>query len=174
MVAGAQPAIDTIWQWLAEVVDPEIPVLSIVDLGIVRDVRWSGAGSDGELVVAITPTYSGCPATEMIARDIRTTLSEHGISKLRLVNQLAPAWTTDWMTESAKEQLLAYGIVPPQKLTPELLPANGLFAAPIASVLCPRCRSTATEMVSRFGSTPCKSLYRCRQCLEPFDVFKCH
>ena len=174
MVTAALPAVATIWQWLADVVDPEIPVLSIVDLGIVRDVWWEIAGSGAELedqlVVAITPTYSGCPATEMIARDIRAMLNDHGISNLRLLNRLAPAWTTDWMTEAAKEQVLAYGIVPPHKL----VLIDGLAAAPATPVVCPRCRSSATEMVSRFGSTPCKSLYKCTQCREPFDVFKCH
>ncbi len=148
-----------IWQWLKGVADPEIPVISVVDLGIVRNVQWS----DDELVVTVTPTYSGCPATEVIARDIRDALIGHGIEKVRLTTQLSPAWTTDWISEKGREQLREYGIAPP---------ASDLIQ--IQNVRCPRCNSISTEMVSQFGSTPCKAIYKCRACLEPFDAFKRH
>jgi ring-1,2-phenylacetyl-CoA epoxidase subunit PaaD len=153
------PSTGQIWTWLEGVADPEIPVISVVDLGIVRDVRWN----DDELVVTLTPTYSGCPATEVIAHDIHAALAGHGIEKVRLETHLSPAWTTDWISEKGREQLREYGIAPP---------ANGLIQ--IDNVACPRCRSTNTEMVSRFGSTPCKAIYKCRACLEPFDAFKRH
>ena len=145
-----------IWQWLAEVPDPEIPVISVVDLGIVRDVRWDGDG----WVVAVTPTYSGCPATIAISEDIKSLLKSRGVDALRLEMQLSPAWTTDWISEAGKARLREFGIAPP-------IPRTG---APIA---CPRCSSTHTDKVSEFGSTPCKAQYRCSDCLEPFDYFKC-
>jgi ring-1,2-phenylacetyl-CoA epoxidase subunit PaaD len=153
------PGVAQIWRWLEEVPDPEIPVISVVDLGIVREVRWMA----DELVVAVTPTYSGCPATEVIARDIQTALTGHGIARLRLETRLSPPWTTDWISEKGREQLREFGIAPP---------ASDLIQIEI--VTCPRCGSTSTEMVSRFGSTPCKAMYRCRACLEPFDAFKRH
>ena len=149
---------EQIWAWLEEVADPEIPVISVVDLGIIRDVRWNG----DELAVTVTPTYSGCPATEVIARDIRDALTGHGIGKVRLDTRLSPAWTTDWISAKGRERLREYGIAPPSDLIQ------------IENVLCPRCGSTSTEMVSRFGSTPCKAIYKCRACLEPFDAFKRH
>ncbi|MGA8025619.1 MAG: 1,2-phenylacetyl-CoA epoxidase subunit PaaD [Bryobacteraceae bacterium] len=161
-MVAAQPTVTQIWDWLKEIADPEIPVLSVVDLGIVRDVRWSE--DEGELIVTITPTYSGCPAMEVIAADIKVVMKEHGIDRLRLETKLSPAWTTDWMTEEAKERLRTYGIAPP----PSLVSIRD------AAVTCPQCGSNATELVSRFGSTPCKALYKCRSCLEPFDVFKRH
>jgi ring-1,2-phenylacetyl-CoA epoxidase subunit PaaD len=146
--------VEQIWRWLGDVPDPEIPVISITDLGIVRDVRWD----DDTLVVTVTPTYSGCPATAVINLDIEAALRQHGVEKLRLERRLSPAWTTDWIGAAAQEKLLAYGIAPP------------LAGAPVA---CPRCGSTQTEKISQFGSTPCKAAYRCRDCLEPFDHFKC-
>jgi len=154
---AAPPDTAQIWSWLAEVPDPEIPVISVVDLGIVRDVAWQ----DGACVVTITPTYSGCPATEVIGADITRALQERGITQVRLQRQLSPAWTTDWLSDAGREKLHTYGIAPP-------LPAG------MRQVACPRCGSTRTALISEFGSTPCKSLHRCEDCLEPFDHFKCH
>lgn len=158
------PPLAEIWQWLEEIPDPEIPVLSIVDLGIVRDVKWAEEGQ--ELVISITPTYSGCPALDAIAEDIRSAAKSHGIERLRLAPRLSPPWTTDWMSEEAKERLRAYGIAPPAQLIQ--LPAEPSLIA------CPHCGSPQTQLVSRFGSTPCKALYKCLSCLEPFDAFKRH
>ena len=150
-----QPSIDQVWSWLGEIPDPEIPVISVVDLGIVREVRWEG----NELVVGVTPTYSGCPATGVIAHEIKSALLSHGVQSFRLETQLSPPWTTNWISDAGKERLRAFGIAPPS--------ARG------ASISCPRCASTAIEKVSEFGSTPCKAQYRCLDCLEPFDLFKC-
>ena len=149
---------------LDEVVDPEIPVLSIADLGILRTVDIT----DNKISIEITPTYSGCPAMETIKDDIISVLSKYGMKNVEVKQVLSPAWTSDWMTEPAKKKLVEYGI-----------------AAPVAShqciedgidtpIECPRCRSKNLEMISRFGSTACKALYRCLDCLEPFDYFKCH
>ncbi len=154
---AAPPDTTQIWGWLAEIPDPEIPVISVVDLGIVRDVAWQ----DGACVVTITPTYSGCPATEVIGADITRALQARGIAQVRLQRQLSPAWTTDWLSDAGREKLHAYGIAPP-------LPAG------MRQVACPRCGSPRTALISEFGSTPCKSLHRCEDCLEPFDHFKCH
>jgi ring-1,2-phenylacetyl-CoA epoxidase subunit PaaD len=155
---------EQVWSWLAEVPDPEIPVISLVDLGIIRDVTWNG----DELVVTVTPTYSGCPATTVINLDIERALREHGIERLRLERRLSPAWTTDWISADGREKLRRYGIAPP---------INGTAACGSASreltVTCPRCGSNSTERISQFGSTPCKAAYRCKACLEPFDYFKC-
>lgn len=153
--ATARPPLVQIRAWLEQVPDPEIPVLSVVDLGVVRALNWYG----DELRVVITPTYSGCPATQVIAADIERALRAHGIARLRLETRLAPAWTSDWISAAGRDKLRRYGIAPPA-------PSN----RPIA---CPHCGSSATEPVSEFGSTPCKALYRCRDCLEPFDYFKC-
>jgi ring-1,2-phenylacetyl-CoA epoxidase subunit PaaD len=171
------PSVAEIWTWLDSVNDPEIPVLSIVDLGIVRQVRWiegepetaliaqslTSSLSNSTLAVTITPTYSGCPATAVIKAEILRELQQHGLSRVRLETQLSPAWTTDWMTERGKKRLLAYGIAPPESQ-----------AESIAPLACPRCGSADTRLVSRFGSTPCKAFYTCNSCLEPFDHFKCH
>lgn len=146
--------VEQIWRWLGDVPDPEIPVISITDLGIVRDVRWD----DDTLVVTVTPTYSGCPATSVINHDIESALRQHGVETLRLERRLSPPWTTDWILPTAQEKLRAYGISPPAAGVP---------------VACPRCGSAQTEKISQFGSTPCKAAYRCRECLEPFDHFKC-
>ena len=140
-----------IWAVLKDVPDPEIPVVSVLDLGIVRSVD--------EDKVTITPTYSGCPATDFIERSIREALDAAGYRDVAIETQLSPPWTTDWISEEGKEKLRAYGIAPP-----ELAKA----------ATCPRCGSTDTEEVSRFGSTPCKAQWRCKHCLEPFDRFKCH
>ncbi len=156
-----------VWDWLGEIPDPEIPVLSLVDLGVIRDVRFD----DDTLVVAVTPTYSGCPATAIINLDIETALRAHGVEKLRLERRLSPPWTTAWMSEAGRRKLRDYGIAPPVE--------DGRGAARIAAlqgaptIACPRCGSTHARKVSQFGSTPCKANYVCEDCLEPFDYFKC-
>lgn len=165
---------DTVWKWLADIPDPEIPVLSLTDLGVIRDVHWQ----DETLVVTVTPTYSGCPATAVINLDIETKLRQCGIDKLRLEQQLSPPWTTDWLSETGREKLRKYGIAPPVGRSGSA-PASGGRIARLTGgdnpvVACPRCGSENTEKISQFGSTPCKAAYRCRSCLEPFDYFKCH
>ncbi len=154
----------TIWDYLEEVADPEIPVVSIVDLGIVRAVRRSG----GKLEVDLAPTYSGCPATEVIEQRVISALAAQGIADVRVNRVLSPPWTTDWISESGRKKLLAYGIAPPSGSASK----RALMAAdrPLA---CPRCRSTQTSRVSEFGSTACKASYKCDDCLEPFEYFKC-
>ncbi len=159
-----KPSTDLIWTWLHDVPDPEIPVISVVDLGIVRDVVWE----QDTLVISVTPTYSGCPATAIINADIEAKLRKEGIEDIRLERRLSPAWTTAWISERGREKLLDYGITPPVEGTG----ACGM-GRPSVTVCCPRCRSTNTENVSQFGSTPCKASYRCKDCLEPFDYFKC-
>lgn len=168
----ARPSLEEIWDWLAEVPDPEIPVISLTDLGIIRDVVWQG----DELVVTVTPTYSGCPATGIINLDIETALRNRGIGKLRLERRLSPPWTTDWLTREGREKLRAYGIAPPVDGTAAdgVLAARALrLAGDNLAIACPRCESHNTEKISQFGSTPCKASYRCKDCLEPFDYFKC-
>jgi len=150
-----QPSVETIWQWLDDVPDPEIPVISVVDLGIVRNVVWQG----DTLEVSITPTYSGCPATSIINLDIETALRGHGVEKIALKRTLSPPWTTDWLSDKGRARLEEYGIAPPRA-------AGG-------PERCPRCKSDDLERVSQFGSTPCKAHWRCLNCLEPFDYFKC-
>lgn len=148
---------------LEEVADPEIPVLTIADLGILRDVSVH----DDVVEVTITPTYSGCPAMNMITLDIETALARAGISA-RVRTRLSPAWTTDWLSDVARQKLAAFGIAPPEHTSSR----RALFGE--AHPACPRCGSTDTVCISEFGSTSCKSLHRCRACLEPFDAFKCH
>lgn len=156
-MVAARPTCERVWRWLAAVPDPEIPALSVVDLGIVRDVAIDDAG---DVTVTITATYSGCPATRTIERDIALHLRACGVASLRVEIALAPTWTTDWISRSGRAKLFAYGIAPPQ--------------ADERAIACPQCGSHATERISRFGSTPCKELRRCRACKEPFDHFKCH
>lgn len=151
---------EKIWLVLQQVCDPEVPVLTITDLGIVRDVKISGE----EVEIVITPTYTGCPAMDMIAMNIRLALIDNGYSKIKITSVLSPAWTTDWMTEEGKQKLKQYGIAAPNKK----------FVIPVDGVECPQCNSTNTKLVSEFGSTACKALYQCRYCKEPFDYFKCH
>jgi ring-1,2-phenylacetyl-CoA epoxidase subunit PaaD len=160
-------SIEKIFEILQTVSDPEIPVLTILDLGIVRKVKLDEA--TGEVEVIITPTYSGCPAMDFIEVNIRAALEEAGIAQVKITTVLSPAWTTDWLTESGKEKLKAYGIAPPVGSADKL----SLLGEKI-EVECPRCGSKDTRLVSQFGSTACKSLYQCRECLEPFDYFKCH
>ena len=143
--------MDPIWAILAEVPDPEIPAVSVVDLGIVREVSAER--------VTITPTYSGCPATLAIEQSIRAALDAAGFRQVRIETVLSPPWTTEWITSAGRTKLRAYGIAPPE---------------PSGAVACPQCGSANVEEVSRFGSTPCKGQWRCRDCLEPFDRFKCH
>ena len=156
---------EKVWQLLEEVSDPEIPVLSVLDLGIVRNVSVA----DGQVQVIITPTYSGCPAMNTIATEIEQKLKEEGFKDISIETQLSPAWTTDWLTEQGKQKLEEYGIAPPVEPTPD---TTALFGKAIA-VRCPQCKSGNTHMISQFGSTACKSLYQCQDCLEPFDYFKC-
>lgn len=150
-----RPSVDQVWGWLDAVPDPEIPVISLVDLGVIRDVSWQ----EDTLVVAVTPTYSGCPATSIINLDIQTALQARGVDDLRLETRIAPPWTTDWLSDKGRAKMAEYGIAPPQ-------PAGGPEA-------CPRCGSADVERLSQFGSTPCKAQWRCKSCLEPFDYFKC-
>lgn len=159
---------DQVYAWLHEVPDPEIPVLSVVDLGVVRDVSWDGDAC----VVVITPTYSGCPAMREITQDIQHTLARHGIDEVRVETRLAPAWTTDWMSEKGREALKGYGIAAPAERAIDISGISRRAAAP--AIACPRCGSLDTRMVSNFGSTSCKALYRCVACREPFDYFKTH
>lgn len=156
------------WTVLSDVPDPEIPALSVVDLGIVRDVTESADGS--AVIVVLTPTYSGCPATEVIAQDVETALGRV-YESVEVKTQLSPAWTTDWLSEAGRRKLNAFGIAPPNGRA--LLPITPSDPAR-ADVpdRCPRCSSVDLEEVTPFGSTPCKALWRCRSCLEPFDYFK--
>ena len=156
---------EQIHAWLQDVKDPEVPVLSILDLGIVRDV----AVNEGSVTVKITPTYSGCPAMDVIAIGIRMALAGHGIKQLTIEPQLSPAWTTDWMTEEGKRKLKEYGIAPPNR---KAFTALGLFET--EEIECPRCNSHLTTLVSQYGPTSCKALYKCEDCKEPFEHFKCH
>lgn len=153
----------TIWKLLEEVPDPEIPVLSVIDLGIVRKVEFL----NDVVQVTITPTYSGCPAVKAIENAIKEHLEKHHYT-VKMLTSLSPAWTTDWLTESGKERLSAYGIAPPVAEVDKSV----LFADP-PTVPCPLCHSKNTRMVSQFGSTACKAHYQCNECLEPFDYFKC-
>jgi ring-1,2-phenylacetyl-CoA epoxidase subunit PaaD len=164
----------SIWEWLNEVHDPEIPVLSIIDLGIVREVRCGS--QKGTTRITITPTYSGCPAMDVIREEIRAAMKRHGVDDVVLETVLSPAWTTDWMSKGARERLLAYGVAPPSKLV-KIAGVDGSMSEADSSsglVTCPQCGSTRTELISRYGSTACKALYKCKSCLEPFDAFKCH
>jgi ring-1,2-phenylacetyl-CoA epoxidase subunit PaaD len=141
--------------WLAQVPDPEIPAISLVDLGVIRKLAWLG----DTLEVTVAPTYSGCPATAVINLSIETALRDRGIDGVTLKPQISPSWTTDWISDEGRAKLEAYGIAPPQ-------PAGG-------PTHCPLCKSTHVEKISQFGSTPCKAQWRCTDCLEPFDYFKC-
>jgi ring-1,2-phenylacetyl-CoA epoxidase subunit PaaD len=152
------------WDAAASVVDPEIPVLTIADLGVLRDVALNG----DHVEVAITPTYSGCPAMNMIALEIELALERAGFRRPKVRTVLSPAWTTDWMSEEGRRKLRDYGIAPPQASNSR----RALFGEQM--VACPQCGSDDTELLSEFGSTSCKALWRCKACREPFDYFKCH
>lgn len=153
-----------VWRVAGAVVDPEIPVLSIADLGVLRDVSVT----DGRIEVAITPTYSGCPAMNMIAVEIELALEKAGFGPVQVKTVLSPAWTTDWMTDEGRQKLKEYGIAPPAKGGGR----RALFGED--QVACPQCGSSNTTEIAAFGSTSCKSLWQCRNCREPFDYFKCH
>ena len=164
--------VDKIWATLEPLTDPEIPVVTLRELGILRDVRETAEGIE----VVITPTYSGCPAMGQIEDDVRASLEQAGI-EARVITQLAPAWTTDWMSDEAKEKLRAYGIAPPHRTCgssgdAEVSVLKFVRRQPTAAVACPQCGSTHTVVTSEFGSTACKALYKCLDCQEPFDYFK--
>ena len=162
------------WRALAAIPDPEVPVVSIVDLGIVRGVERDGDA----FVVRVTPTYSGCPATELIVGAIREGLVAAGAREVRVELSLAPAWTTDWMSADARRRLRDYGIAPPGSAVAGAAPIDVRGISPLrrsdVRIPCPRCGSASTRLVAQFGSTACKALYRCDECLEPFDYFKPH
>jgi ring-1,2-phenylacetyl-CoA epoxidase subunit PaaD len=162
----ATPGVSAAWVVLQGVADPEIPVLSVVDLGIIRSVDL---GPDGLLRVGISPTYSGCPATEVIRANVGAALRDAGFQRVAVTEVLSPPWTTDWITAEGRERLREYGITPPAAGSGSV---RGMLRGDLP-VACPRCASPATQRVSEFGSTPCKALYRCTACLEPFDYFKC-
>lgn len=155
---------DKIYQLLNEIPDPEIPVISVTDLGVIRKVEWV----DDTLVVSITPTYSGCPAMQQIEQDVLAKLTEAGYEKVQVKTVFTPAWTTDWISDDARERLRKYGIAPPQGSADKSLLTGEPKVVP-----CPQCGSKNTQLASQFGSTPCKALYKCLDCKEPFDYFKC-
>ena len=162
------PIEKKIWKLLETVCDPEVPVLSVLDLGIIRDIKINGE----EIEVIITPTYSGCPAMDAISIDIRLKLVEHGYKKIKISSILSPAWTTDWMSEEGKRKLKAYGIAPPQLSGHSKESGHSNWSDSLPT--CPQCNSSNTKLISQFGSTACKALYQCNDCREPFDYFKCH
>ena len=166
MVSISEATESSVWEVLKNIPDPEVPVLSIVDLGIVRNILIS----ENEIEVTLTPTYSGCPAMKVIEDEIVSQLKETGISEVRIKTIFTPVWTTDWISEEAKEKLRAYGIAPPEKTSVD----KGSLTGKPKNISCPRCNSTNVAMISQFGSTACKALYRCSDCREPFDYFKCH
>jgi ring-1,2-phenylacetyl-CoA epoxidase subunit PaaD len=172
--ATPRPSLDAIWVALANVPDPEVPVLSVVDLGIVRSVAWAST-DPAELVVRVTPTYSGCPATDVIVAGIRDALAALGVPRVRVETQLSPPWTTDWISAAARARLRDYGIAPPVEATAKI---NVAGISPLRRsgdiVPCPRCGSQSTRLLAQFGSTACKAQYRCDDCREPFDYFKRH
>jgi len=161
LTAIAPADVHAICALLSEIPDPEVPVLTITDLGMVRSVAPRGEG----WVIGFTPTYSGCPATEHLLGEIRAAMARHGYTPVHIVLQLDPPWTTDWMNQAARERLRQYGISPPQ--------GHACHAHMPEEVVCPRCASRHTSLISEFGSTACKALYRCESCREPFDYFKC-
>ncbi len=164
--------LDRAWEALHAVPDPEIPVISVTELGIVRDLALDGERA----IVTVTPTYAGCPATEVIARSITEALRAAGAVAVDVRTQLSPAWTTDWIAPGARQRLRDYGIVPPgqRAVANEKGEQPLLFHPRGAALACPRCGSDDTERLSQFGATPCKALYRCRACREPFEYFKPH
>ncbi len=164
-VGPRTPEEAAVWALLEDVTDPEIPVLTVADLGVLREVRTGGEAVE----VVITPTYSGCPAMNTIESDIQRRLEDAGYREVKVTTVLAPAWTTDWLSEAGRAKLAAFGIAPPAEASGS---KRALFGEEPA-VACPHCGSQETECVSQFGSTACKAHYRCRACLEPFDYFKC-
>jgi ring-1,2-phenylacetyl-CoA epoxidase subunit PaaD len=151
---------------LSEIPDPEIPVISIIELGVIRDIKITDNTS---ITLKITPTYSGCPAMKQIEDDVRKKLTEKGFTNISIHTIFSPPWTTDWITAEAKEKLRIYGIAPPEHSTED----KSWLTGKIKTIACPRCKSQNTKLISQFGSTACKALYQCQDCLEPFDYFKC-
>ncbi|MBA3479793.1 MAG: phenylacetate-CoA oxygenase subunit PaaJ [Lautropia sp.] len=172
MVNGsAAERIEGAWSVLSTVLDPEVPAVSVRDLGIVREVRLEQA--DGELEIVLTPTYSGCPATEVIEQEVLAAIAAAGLGPARVRLQRAPAWTSDWISEAGRRSLREYGIAPPGPAGDGAIPVRFMArAGNAAPVACPRCASAETEQLAAFGSTACKALYRCRACREPFEHFK--
>lgn len=179
---ASRPTLDVLWQAASAVPDPEIPVLSVTDLGILRGIEWDDADPQ-TLVVIVTPTYSGCPATEAINTSLKDALAAVGAPRVRVETRLAPAWTTDWITADGKRRLAEFGIAPPGARRAESgvatidlsrLRSSRRERSPAESIACPRCGSVRSELLSQFGSTACKAHYRCLACLEPFDYFKPH
>ncbi|MFB0924986.1 MAG: phenylacetate-CoA oxygenase subunit PaaJ [Vicingaceae bacterium] len=157
---------EKIWEFLSEIPDPEIPVISIAELGVLRKVEIEKS----KVIVTITPTYSGCPAMKTFEDDIKSKLKENNISNFKILTVHSPAWTTDWITDEALEKLRKFGIAPPMRGTED---KGILFGSGLKSVQCPLCKSKNTSLKSQFGSTACKALYTCKECFEPFDYFKC-
>jgi ring-1,2-phenylacetyl-CoA epoxidase subunit PaaD len=155
----------SVWNILRRVPDPEIPVLNVVEMGIIRSVHVNGTAAE----IGITPTYSGCPAMDVIGDEVKRSLLQNGYNTVTIKQVLSPAWTTDWLTDDAREKLRLYGIAPPEHSTAEKAALQGAGK----NVNCPRCRSSHTHMISNFGSTACKALWQCDDCKEPFDYFKC-
>ncbi len=169
MVARSAPPVEELWRVLAGVPDPEVPAISVVDLGIVRDIR---VGDDGKVAVDVTPTYSGCPAMREIERAIVGALESNGVAQVEMRTVFTPAWTTDWMSDEAREKLRAYGIAPPGRTTEQTLIPLLRRGSMDDAVACPFCGSRETETKSHFGSTSCKSLHYCTACHQPFEHFK--
>ena len=161
------PEKDTIIKLLDQIKDPEIPILSIAEMGMLRDVSIE---DDGKVKVFMTPTYSGCPATDLINVDIITLLQENGYDNVKIIEVLSPPWTTDWLSDEAKSKMIATGIAPPLERSSD----KGFLLGESPKVNCPYCKSTDTKLLSLYGTTACKSLYTCSDCLQPFDHFKCH
>lgn len=155
---------EQIYNWISDIPDPEIPVISIKDLGMLRHVEYK----NGNYIITITPTYTACPAMKMIEDQIIERLKEHQVNNVKVHLTYSPAWTTDWLSEEAKLRMKQYGIAPPQHSS-----CSKLFSTS-ESIVCPRCNSKHTEVISQFGSTACKALYKCLDCKEPFESFKCH
>ena len=162
-MVAADVSREQVLEWLSKALDPEVPALSITDLGIVRDVVVNG-----EVVIALTPTYTGCPATEVIEKSVIDALHEHGVKDVVINRVLSPPWTTDWISDEGREKLREYGIAPPEPGASKRTMLQGDRA-----IACPRCSSVDTSLVSEFGSTACKASYKCTACLEPFEYFKC-
>ncbi len=157
---------ENIYSLLSEIPDPEIPVISIVELGVIRDVRFS---DDKNIEITLTPTYSGCPAMKQMEDDVKKKLTDNGFENVKINTVYNPAWTTDWLSTEAKIKLQQYGIAPPEESTND----KSFLTGKTKNITCPRCKSTNTHLVSQFGSTACKALYKCNDCLEAFDYFKC-
>ena len=175
MIEAKNISVDQVWTLLENVMDPEVPVLSVIDLGIIRNVEI--IDDSGSLLgvlgvcLTITPTYSGCPAMDVISMNIKMELLAYGLKNVKIIQVLSPAWTTDWMSEEGKRKLKEYGIAPPN---PKQQVCKDELFAPNEAVQCPHCNSYHTHRISEFGSTACKALYQCDDCKEPFDYFKCH